>query len=381
MVRFIFIAVMLYRMSYRLALRWLFRRLIANGCDTRDSRATWQPDAITPAFIAPRLLSVTILFALYSVVPGVLLRAEQLGQLAQNDRRFLSTKPPRNASDLRQMQQRIRALTPKLLGITVAVRAGVEYGSGVIVSPEGYVLTAAHVVGQPGRVVDIIMSDGKVQQARALGMDPRIDTGLLKIMDEGPWPFVRMSSGGVKPGQWCLATGHAGGYEEGRQAVLRLGRILSAGSDILQSDCPLEGGDSGGPLFDLQGRVIGVHSRVGLEVSINLHVPVKRYRVEWDRLIAGEVLGGERLRPYIGVMRAPRDERARVGHVQEGSPAEQAGIRPGDLVRSFAGSPVADFAELVARVRSRQPGESVKIQVERDGKTLTLNIRIGQTNK
>ncbi len=115
------------------------------------------------------------------------------------------------------------------------------------------------------------------------------DAGLMKIADKGPWPHVEMGhSAELRPGVWCLALGHPLGYEKDRPPVVRVGRILRVGPTLVQSDCPLVGGDSGGPLFDLQGRVIAIHSRIGGPTDINLHVPVDVFHENWERLTKGE---------------------------------------------------------------------------------------------
>src|SRR4030095_1140333 len=101
--------------------------------------------------------------------------------------------------------------------------------------------------------------------------------------------FAEMgASDAVKYRQWCLATGHPGGYQEDRQAVLRLGRVSDNESGAIVTDCTLVGGDSGGPLFDLDGRVIGINSRIGQNLAANMHVPVNTYRSSWERMAKGE---------------------------------------------------------------------------------------------
>src|SRR5205807_4246056 len=100
---------------------------------------------------------------------------------------------------------------------------------------------------------------------------------------------------------WCVVTGHPGGFRPGRSPVVRVGRILelnlTSPRAYLRTDCTLVGGDSGGPLFDMHGRVIGIHSRIGGSITANLHVPVDTYRETWDRLVKGERWGGGIGRP------------------------------------------------------------------------------------
>ena len=116
---------------------------------------------------------------------------------------------------------------------------------------------------------------------------------MVKIGVEGKYPALEMgNSADLKVGQWVIAIGHPGGFRENRTPVVRVGRILFVSSFVIRTDCTLVGGDSGGPLFDMQGRVIGIHSRIGgLAISENMHVPVDTFREEWARLAAGESYG------------------------------------------------------------------------------------------
>src|SRR3954454_13544557 len=107
-------------------------------------------------------------------------------------------------------------------------------------------------------------------------------------------------SSALKKGQWCIATGHPGGYRPGRTPVVRLGRILEANAEALRTDCTLVGGDSGGPLFDMAGRASAIHSRIGGFITATIHVPVDTYRDTWDRLVKAEVWSGLDA-PYMGV--------------------------------------------------------------------------------
>jgi serine protease Do len=145
----------------------------------------------------------------------------------------------------------------------------------------------------------------------------------------------------------------------------------------------LVGGDSGGPLFDMQGRVIGIHSRIGNSVRANLHVPSATFRQTWDRLARGEAwgarpVGPRRGGPYVGVVADPESDRARILAVQPGSPAEAAGVRPGDVITKLGGKPVKDFPALAAAVRAKKPGDKVAVEIERAGETLTLELTIGR---
>src|SRR5690606_18933696 len=138
-----------------------------------------------------------------------------------------------------------------------------------------------------------------------------------------------------------VATGHPGGYEKGRQPVLRFGRVLNNQDTVITSDCTLVGGDSGGPLFDMQGRVIGINSRIAGPLNANMHVPVKTFRDTWDRLAAAEAWGSmPGNAPILGVQGSPDSKEPRIEKVFSGLPADEAGVRVGDLVLEFDGKKV-----------------------------------------
>ena len=140
----------------------------------------------------------------------------------------------------------------------------------------------------------MIFPDGRRAAAKALGANFSRDSGLAKITEAGKWPHVEMGhSDDIKPGAWCLALGNPGGIQQGRTPPIRLGRVLNAGKDarFLVTDATVISGDSGGPLFDLEGRVIGIHSNIGTNVTQNQHVPIDVYRQQWNDLVAGKTFG------------------------------------------------------------------------------------------
>ncbi len=201
---------------------------------------------------------------------------------------------PSNLAEMRQLEQRFGAVADKVLGCTVGIRNGSSSGSGVIVSEDGYVLTAGHVIRDANLDVTVILPDGKQVKAKTLGAFKSADAGLIKISDEGKWPYApKGTSQSLLPGTWCVATGHPLGYQEKRPPVLRVGRLLNVDERVLQSDCPLVGGDSGGPLFDLDGKVIGINSRIGSSVLQNFHVPIEIFDHNWERLVKGDVWEAE----------------------------------------------------------------------------------------
>lgn len=186
--------------------------------------------------------------------------------------------------ELSDVAEQCRAAT---VGIIIP---GGSMGSGVIVSADGLVLTAAHVLPEAGGDVVIVTADGKQLQAKALGVNRKVDSGLAQITEPGNYPTAPMADADtVWEGDWVIAFGHGGGVQTDRPAPMRLGKALhisSNTSDIqwITTDCTVISGDSGGPLFDLQGNVIGIHSNIGMSVLVNRHVPIRAYHAQWEQL-------------------------------------------------------------------------------------------------
>lgn len=283
--------------------------------------------------------------------------------------------------DMERQQQRIAA---RVSACTVNVAIGPAQGCGVIVTGSGYILTAAHVGMRPGKTAIITFSDGRTVTATTLGMNREVDAGLMKINDGqdngAPWPHATLGrSEELRPGMWCIASGHPGGYERDRGPVTRVGRILKVRNDSIVTDCALIGGDSGGPLFDLSGRLIAVHSRIGNDVADNLHIAVEHYDSSWERLAKGEAWGYlEGFRPVLGVQKDMDTFDARIGLVRRGSPAEQAGIQIGDVVERFGDVNIQNFRDLSAAVADTMPGERVVCLVNRGGERIAITVEIGR---
>lgn len=294
--------------------------------------------------------------------------------------KVLSGGNPGGIADLRAMQEHIRKMTDKLMEVTVGVQVGAAQGSGVIISKDGYVLTAAHVAGQPNKECVFIMQDGRMLRGKTLGLDRGMDAGLMKITEGENFPYAEMGkSDDLKVGQWCLAMGHPGGYQPDRKPVLRIGRILFSEKSVITTDCTLVGGDSGGPLFDMTGKVIGINSRIAGPITANMHVPVGTFQETWDRMVKGEAWGhlpGNE--PFVGVRGDAEAKDAKIAHVFPNSPAEKAGLKVGDIVLEMDGDTLTDFASLTARVRDRQPGDKMKLKVKRGEEMLSLSITIGK---
>lgn len=286
---------------------------------------------------------------------------------------------PRSVVDLLAIEQKVAKVFEKISPATVAVRIGKAQGSGVIVTKDGYVLTAAHVAGKPGVPVAVMFSDGREAKGITLGVERTVDAGMIKITDPGEWPFVPMADSTLPElGTWTVAIGHPNGFQKDRGAVPRLGRIITARKGTLQTDCTLVGGDSGGPLCDLDGNVIGIHSRIGVSTTWNFHVPMSQFRTYWDRLARSEDIerGSEPGTAVLGITGDEDQSVCRVVRVADGLPAQEAGIKPGDVISKFNGETIKNFADLAVQVKKRKPGDEVAIELQRDGKSLELKVTL-----
>ncbi|WP_425397093.1 trypsin-like peptidase domain-containing protein [Aeoliella sp.] len=304
----------------------------------------------------------------------------------ENVEKVLTQKYPKNVSDLKVIQRQTQRVIEHVRPAVVSVRVGQAFGSAVIVSPDGLVLTAGHVVGKPGQPVVFIFEDGRTAKGKTLGMFREIDSGMMQITDPGPWPYVKMAKeNNLKTGEWVVVMSHPGGFDPERTPPVRLGRVLFANDQVISTDCTLVGGDSGGALFNMHGDVVGINSRIGRRITDNFHVPIGTYHSTWDRLVAGESwgapLGGTEqqaeARPLLGAAGNPNDEECKLSQVFPGMPAARAGLKVGDVVRTFNGEDVETFDDLVKKVYSRQPGDTVKLQIARGDETVDVELRLG----
>jgi len=293
---------------------------------------------------------------------------------------------PADLADLKAMEQHVQKVVEKVLPCTVNVRDGGGQGSGVIVSADGYVLTAGHVSREAGRTVDLTLSDGRKVKAKTLGANHNIDSGLMKIIDPGKWPYAEMGkSADLKPGQWVVTTGHPGGYNANRGTVVRLGRVLRSATEFVRTDCTIVGGDSGGPLFDLNGKVVGIHSRIGAQLSANIHVPVDTYRDTWERLVKAEVWGRFGFpdlanMPYMGIEGENDAKEARITKIVPNSPAAKAGLQVDDVITMFDGKKIGVYDDLRPVIRAKKIGDTVAIVVRRGKETVKVELKLGKRN-
>ncbi len=307
--------------------------------------------------------------------------AVEPGRLYVNDKRS-----PENRKDLEVIQKALTTVLPKAREATVCVDLGEGSGSGVIISEDGLVLTAAHVSTRVKKKLTVIMEDGTKHEARSLGLVASSDAAMVQILDKGPFPFVEIDrEESTRLGDWVFSLGHSGGFDLERGSVVRLGRLVRTASYTLQSDCMLIGGDSGGPLFDLSGRVIGIHSRVGQQTQVNMHVPMKEFLQNWDRMMASEFIGEgpfatkpEVGKGYLGLATEKNPGGGlRVTKVGNESPAEKAGIEEGDVLIRLNGKELQERGQLQDMLKEMAEGDELEIDIERDGKPQTFVFELG----
>jgi len=265
-------------------------------------------------------------------------------------------------------------------------------GSGFIVSPDGYIITNAHVVDDASEVT-VKLTDRREFTAKVIGADKRTDIALIKI-DAHNLPALDMSSPPpVKKGEWVVAIGSPFGFENSVSAgiVSGLHRALPGGqmTPFIQTDVAVNPGNSGGPLLNTAGQVVGVNSQIysrsggfmGLSFAIPADVAAKvadqlrtTGKVAHGRIGVGIQPIDQSLAQSFGL---PESDGALVGTVEKDSPASRAGFKSGDIIRKIDGEAVTDSTDVTSRIGNMAPGTKANIEVWRDGKPVNLAVTVG----
>ena len=326
-----------------------------------------------------RFLSLTLSIG----VIGLVDRSMAEG-LAEERHYFNDLAAPESIEDLLQIETALKSALPKVREATICLELGEEKGSGsgVIISEDGLILTAAHVSGGVGREIEAVMEDGTRYPVVSLGLVSNTDAAMAQIQGEGPFPFVEMDRGnGTRLGDWILALGHSGGFDQERGVVVRLGRVVRMAQYTWQTDGTLIGGDSGGPLFDLHGKLIGIHSRVGKNKGENLHVPMEEFIKNWQPMLDGEFIGNGpfamREPGFLGVKLKEVEELVQITEAYEGKAAAEAGLTAGDFLLKVGEEQVEGVAGLKALLKEKLEGDKVQLTYRRENHEETIEVELG----
>ena len=265
-------------------------------------------------------------------------------------------------------------------------------GSGFFVSSDGFVVTNNHVV-QNAKSVTVTTEDGKTLDARVVGTDPKTDLALLKVSRPGDYPYVSFAKQKPQVGDWVVAIGNPYGLGGTATAgiISAMGRDIGDGpyDRFLQIDAPINKGNSGGPAFNTKGQVVGVNTAIyspsGGSVGIGFAIPGSTA----DSVVMALERGGVVPRGYLGVEIQPvghdiaqslglkSDAGAMVDKTAPGTPAADAGLKPGDVITELNGRTVADAADLARRIGSFKPGDAIKLTYLRDKEEKTAELTLG----
>ena len=268
-------------------------------------------------------------------------------------------------------------------------------GTGMLIDPAGYILTNSHVV-EAATKIQVLLANGCQFNAKLIGTDPKTDLAIIKISGKGPFPFLKFgNSDKVEVGEWVIAIGHPRGLDQTVTAGIISAKNRrsiadpSSYQDFLQTDAAINPGNSGGPLLNLSGEVIGVNSAIasasgGFE-GIGFAIPSKMVQHVSEELMKyGKVERG-----WLGVsiqdlsyeqaksLGLATSKGALISEIVQNSPAEKAGIQPGDVVLDYKGVEITDSSELRNLVSVTPIGENAKLTIWRKGEKKIITAKIG----
>ncbi len=276
-----------------------------------------------------------------------------------------------------------------------------QRGSGFVLTPDGYIVTNDHVAGNAARIT-ISFPDGETLPARLVGTDQATDLALLKVEANRPLPHLQFTSTGPPiVGEWVIALGNPFGLFEAAEPSVTVGVVSATNRNLsqpgriyrgmIQTDAAINQGNSGGPLINALGEVIGVNtaifSRSGGSVGIGFAVPADRAQTIIDELREKGAVDRSYYTGFDAVDITPRiaqtlgTERTRgiiIRDIDSGSPADIAGLQPYDVIYRIAGQEVASNEDYVARIYDFRPGDRIEVDVERQGQPRTVTLQIGR---
>ena len=271
-------------------------------------------------------------------------------------------------------------------------RRGTALGSGFIISADGYVVTNNHVIENADQI-EIEFFDGRLMEATVVGTDPKTDIALLKVKAKDKLKFVKFGdSNRAKVGDWVLAIGNplGQGFSVSAGIISARGRALSGSyDDFIQTDAAINRGNSGGPLFNMDGEVIGVNTAILSPNGGSIGIGFSMSSAVVEKVIDQLTTFGETRRGWLGVriqdvtedvaeaLGIEKTDGALVTDVPDG-PAKNGGIKSGDVIIEFDGKTIKDTRELVRIVGDSPVGKQVSVKVLRDGKNVSLSVKLGR---
>jgi serine protease Do len=263
-------------------------------------------------------------------------------------------------------------------------------GSGFVIDNQGLILTNNHVV-EKATEIKVKLEKGKEYTAKVLGRDPKTDLALIKVKADGdfPKPLILGDSDATRVGDWVMAVGNPFGLGETVTVgiISARGRIIGAGpyDDFIQTDAAINPGNSGGPLFNMKGEVVGINTAIVAQgQGIGFAIPINMAKELLPQLEAGKVVRGwigvviQEITPELAKSFDLKDIKGvLVSEVTKGSPAEHAGLKQGDVITGFNGKPVENAHTLPRLVAATAPDSKAKLDIVRDGKTMSVGVTIG----
>jgi putative serine protease PepD len=302
---------------------------------------------------------------------------------------------PAAASDTGSVADIYRSASDAVVEITVSAAGETtpwgdrgtaqSQGSGFVYDGEGHVITNQHVVDGAGSV-SVRFADGTTYDAKVVGADPSTDIAVLDVdaPESALSPLDLADSASVEVGEGVVAIGSPFGLEQTVTTgiVSALHRQITAPNnfaidDAIQTDAAINHGNSGGPLLDLSGKVIGVNSQIESESGGNDGVGFAVPSNTVERIARALIADGSVQHAYLGVTTEDADGGAGIAEVRPGTPAADAGLRDGDVVTRIDGEVVRSADALRSSIDARKPGETVELTVRRDGSTRTLKVTLG----
>ncbi|MDP7036288.1 MAG: trypsin-like peptidase domain-containing protein [Planctomycetota bacterium] len=326
----------------------------------------------------------------------------------------------------------VRASIPRTVCIRIQVGEKSGFGSGAILTSDGLILSCAHVI-EPGTKLTVVTSDGKEYVARKLGMNSTNDYGLIKIDAEGLDPFPLGDSDAVQIRDWVVALGHPGGPYKDLQPAVAVGRVRGKHKqlpvqmnkkfydDAIKTDCPIFGGNSGGPLINLKGELIGINGAILIVNDSAYAVPINEIKPDIQSMKTGQDVEGRNaenmmkvmqemqkefdpadlqkmfgnsplggiLKMFMGRGKTPRkvasmnatfgaDEMGvRIEKLETGGTAEMGGLQVGDRLTKLGGLPIRNPEDVEQTTGYFQPGETTLAEVSRNGRDQAVLLTFG----